>query len=153
MNNMKNEQEEQESKYEEVYLDANLLIYASIDETEIGGKARKIIEKIKEGRYKAYTASLTFDEIMYAIQKNADREKAIRTAELYIKLQNLNIIPIDTQLIIKSIEVYKKTNLKPRDSIHLTAMISKNLHIIISSDPDFDKIKDIKRIDFTKNET
>mgnify|MGYP001559091485 CR=1 FL=1 len=39
-------------------------------------------------------------------------------------------------------------NKKVTNAIHLASMQSKNIKVIISSDPDFDKIKDIKRIDF-----
>ncbi|MDO8508955.1 MAG: type II toxin-antitoxin system VapC family toxin [Nanoarchaeota archaeon] len=145
-------QKEQELKFDEVYLDANLFIYASIDTEEIGKNARAIIEKVKKGHYKAYTTSLTFDEFIYQINKYNNRETAVEAAELFLKLENLEIISTNMQTIIKMIEVYKETNLKPRDAFHLASMKQKDIKTIISSDPDFDKIKGIKRIDFTKKQ-
>ena len=52
--------------------------------------------------------------------------------------------------VSQAIEIYKKNKLDPRDAIHLAAMQSKKIKTIYSSDSDFDKIKEIKRIDFRK---
>jgi len=147
---MKKEQEKPELKFEEVYVDANLLIYAATEEGAISKKAFEIVEKIKQGHYKAFTSTLTMDEVLYIIQKNAGREIAAKTVETYLKLNNLNIISVDMQILNKSIEIYKKTSLRPRDSIHLAAMQLNEIKTIISQDSDFDKIKDIKRLDFSK---
>jgi len=55
---MKNEQKEQELKFKEVYLDANLFVYAAISTEQQGESARKMLEEIERGNYEAYTAAL-----------------------------------------------------------------------------------------------
>ena len=147
---MMKEQEKQESKSEEVYVDSNLFIYASSEEGIISKNAYEIIKKINDGNLIAYTSTLTMDEVLYIIQKKVGREIAANIIENYIKLNNLNIISVDLEILNKSIEIYKSTNLKPRDSIHLAVMKINKISAMISSDPDFDKIKDVKRIDFSK---
>ena len=147
---MMKEQEKQESKSEEVYVDSNLFIYASSEEGIISKNAYEIIKKINDGNLIAYTSTLTMDEVLYIIQKKVGREIAANIIENYIKLNNLNIISVDLEILNKSIEIYKQTNLKPRDSIHLAVMKINKISAMISSDPDFDKIKDVKRIDFSK---
>ena len=147
---MKKEQEEQESflKNNEVYVDANLFIYASTDLEKEGENARKIIDLIKKQEISVFTATLTIDEILWAIQKKKDKETAYQSAQLILEMPQLKFIPVDIDIIRSSINIYKKENLHPRDAIHLASMQSKNIKVIISSDPDFDKIKDIKRIEF-----
>ena len=149
---MKNEQEKQElnSNIKETYLDANLFISAATSEKEKGKQARTIIENIEKGNYKAFTATLTIDEVLWTIQKIKNKETAYNSAKLIIALPNLEFISIDQKIIVEALEIYKSHELRPRDSIHLAAMKHKNIQIMISSDPDFDKIKDIKHIDFSK---
>ena len=147
---MMKEQEKQESKSEEVYVDSNLFIYASSEEGIISKNAYEIIKRINDGNLIAYTSTLTMDEVLYIIQKKVGREIAAKIVENYIKLNNLNIISVDLEILNKSIEIYRQTNLKPRDSIHLAVMKINKISTMITSDSDFDKIKDIKRIDFSK---
>lgn len=149
---MKKEQEEQELflKNNEVYVDANFFIYASTDLEKEGENARKIIDLIKKQEISVFTATLTIDEVLWAIQRKKDKETAYQSAQLILEMPQLKFIPVDIEIIRSSINIYKKENLHPRDAIHLAAMQSKNIKVIISSDPDFDKIKDIKRIDFGK---
>lgn len=151
MNNIKSEQEEQESqlKDKEIYVDANLLISSVIDIGEKGEKARSFIEEIKKGNYKAHTATLTLDEVMWIVQNEKDHEVAYETGKIITEIPNLNFLPINMEIIMKALEIYKTEKLDPRDSIHLASMKEKNLSIICSTDSDFDKIKDIKRIDFS----
>jgi len=147
---MKNEQKEQELKFKEVYLDANLFVYAAISTEQQGESARKMLEEIERGNYEAYTAALTFDEILWAITKHNDKETAYKAAERFLSLPHLTLIEINTSLVQSFIEIYKNEKLKPRDALHLAAMQSQNIKTMISSDADFDIIKGIKRMDFTK---
>jgi len=151
MSNMTKEQKEQDYKKEAIYLDANCFIYAAINSELAGQKAKEILENIKKGLYeKAYSSTLTVDEFLWRVQKEAGRDLSAEGSDIFFSLANFELINIDKQIISKAVELYKDERLDPRDAIHLAAMQSKGVKTIISSDPDFDKIKDIKRIDFTK---
>ena len=45
----------------------------------------------------------------------------------------------------KNEEIIEKYNLKPRDAIHVASALTNNIKEIVSDDPDFDKVKEIKR--------
>ena len=132
------------------YADSNLFIYGATDEGAIGEESKRIIESIKNGEFKAFTSTLTIDEFLWRVQKEVGREFAAESVKIFFTIQNLEIINVDQKIILNAIEVYKINKLDPRDAIHLAAMRSKKINKIFSSDSDFDKIKDIKRIDFTK---
>ncbi len=149
MNNMKKGREEQELESEDIYLDTNIFIYSVLNENELGEKARKILEKIKTNNINGFTSVLTIDEIIWAIQKELGKEKSANLAEGFISMQNLEFIPANIDIIKKSLNYYKNS-LDPRDAIHVASMQSKNIKTIYSTDSDFDKIKSIKRIDFSK---
>ncbi len=135
---------------QEVYLDSNILIYGVLNEDQIGDSARRFIKEIETGKYKASISALTIDEFIWKVQKVLGREEAAKLADKLMEMQNLKIIDINLDILKKMLEIYKKYNLDPRDSIHLAAMQLNEIKIIISQDSDFDKIKDIKRIDFSK---
>ncbi len=150
-NNLKKEPEEQGSKNPPVYVDSNCFIYSSTNKEKIGLKAKEILEQIKNGEYeRAYTATLTVDEFLWRVQKEVGKELAVEGTTIFFTLKNLELINIDSLVISKAVEIYKNQNLAPRDAIHLAAMQTKNIKTIMSSDSDFDKIKEIKRIDFSK---
>jgi predicted nucleic acid-binding protein len=146
----KNEQDfEQENKPERIYLDSNIFIYSVNENTKEQEKAKEIIKKIKGGYYLAFTSTLTIDEFLWAIQKASTKEIASNAAEIFFTLPNLVLVNIDSTTIKNALEQYKNTFLNPRDAIHLAAMKQKNLTTIYSTDPDFDNIKGIKRIDLS----
>jgi len=148
---MKKEQKGQELTLEgDFYIDSNFFITSVIDLGNDGESARSIIEEIKRGVLIGYTSTLTLDEILWIVQREKDRETSYESAKMIIKIPNLNFIVVDEEIMKQGLEIYSKDKLAPRDSIHLACMKKLKLNLIISSDSDFDKIKDIKRIDFTK---
>lgn len=148
MNNMEKEKKEQDSKL--IYVDANCFIYGAIDQSKIGKNARKILSEINDGKYFAYTSTLTIDEFLWRVQKEVGRDSASEGAGVFFTLKNLDLINADAQIISKAIEIYRKERLDPRDAIHLASIQSKKISTIVSADPYFDKIKDIRRFDFSK---
>jgi predicted nucleic acid-binding protein len=149
MNNSKKEQTEQVFKKVH-YADSNLFIYAVTNADLIGRKAKEILEKTKQGNIKLRTSTLTIDEFLWRVKKEVGGEDAVNAAQIFFTLSNLELINVDSYMISEAIEIYKKENLELRDAIHLAAMRSKNLQTIFSTDPDFDQIKNIKRIDYSK---
>ncbi|MBS3076878.1 type II toxin-antitoxin system VapC family toxin [Candidatus Pacearchaeota archaeon] len=147
---MKREKKEQDSELEDLYLDANVFIYSILDDSFVGNNARRILEKIENGVYQGFTSVLTVDEVLWKIQKVVGKEKAAGIARDFLGLANLEFVPADNSVITKALEIYMSEKLDPRDSIHLACMQIKKLKVIASSDIDFDRVKWIRRIDFSK---
>ena len=135
-----------------LYLDANVFILASIGEGEKADNARAILKKIIMGESKGITASLTIDEIVWAILKETkDRTIATEQGLRVLQFDNLKIVSIDGQIMKKSLELMQKyTSLKPRDAIHAVVAINERASIIVSDDADFDVVKEIKRKSLTQ---
>jgi predicted nucleic acid-binding protein len=58
----------------------------------------------------------------------------------------LKWIDVDKSVMINTIDIFEKTNLNPRESIHIASMKKMGLSTIISEDNDFDKIKGIQKL-------
>ncbi len=129
------------------YIDANVFIFAYCNDELLGTKCREIINLIVNNKIKAFTSVLTFDEFFYQVKKIKGYESALSSAELFLNLRNLNFVDVNINMINYSYSLLKIYSLNPRDAIHLACALSENVSNIISNDKDFDKIKEIKRLD------
>jgi predicted nucleic acid-binding protein len=127
-----------------LYLDANIFIYAAINTQEIGEKARALLQKIQQGEEQAATSVLTFDEVFWSIKKRKP-ELAQETSYALLNFPNMDIIPADRKLVLSALRLIDKYNLGPRDAIHAATAIAIKTDFIVSTDPHFDKIKELTR--------
>ncbi len=132
------------------YIDANLFIYSSLDRYILGDQSREIIDLLNNGKMNGITSSLTLDEIIWVVWKEKGKELGIKVGKEIFEISNLDIVGISEKIIFNAIELMEKYDLKPRDAIHLSAAIEHSVFTIISEDKDFDKVKEIERLDFVK---
>ena len=79
----------------------------------------------------------------------ARKFNAIEYCEKIRELPNLEILSLPSSLVPKMIK-YMKSDIRPRDAIHIATMVEHGIFTIVSDDPDFDKIKEIERLDFAQ---
>ena len=132
-----------------MFADANLFVYAELDNTEKGDLARKFIELAINKNIKIAISVLVLDEIAWAVKKLSNYDNAIEYCEKIIELPNLEILSLPSSLVPKIIK-YMKLGIKPRDAIHIATMLEHGIFTIVSDDSDFDKIKEIERLDFAQ---
>ncbi len=128
-----------------IYLDSNVFIYSVLDLGGHGKNARKLLKLSEDTGLQISTSSLTFDEVLWSLMKNISREDAIESCNYLLGLRNLKVLNIDKTVILECLNILKKTNLKPRDSIHAATMNIYKIKEIISEDEDFDVLKEIRR--------
>ena len=83
-------------------------------------------------------------------KENFRQKIAIVEGEKFLEFPNLKILSIDEKIIREVQKIAERYGVKPRDAIHASCAIKNNIKEIISDDPDFDKIKEIKRIKLEK---
>lgn len=127
-----------------LYLDANVFVYAAINTEEVGKKARTLLQKIQQGEEQAATSALTFDEVFWSIKKRKP-ELASETCQALLNFPNLEIIPTDRELALSALKIINEYNLAPRDALHAATAIAAKADCIVSTDPHFDKIKELTR--------
>jgi predicted nucleic acid-binding protein len=134
------------------YVDTNVFIYPIIyDETERKAlNAKNILIKIAEGSLECITASLTWDELTWIIRKTLGVKIAIEEGRRFLKFPNLKIVSVDEKIIREAQKIVEKYKVKPRDAIHASCAVKNKVKEIISDDPDFDKIKEIRRIELDR---
>ena len=129
------------------YIDSNVFLYPvlynGIKESET---AREILSDIEVKNIQAYTSTLTWDEVSYVVERIFGKTDSIEVGKRFLNFPFLRFIPVDDEIIRRSQVIREKYNLKPRDSIHLSCAIERNISEIITDDADFDGIKEITRV-------
>lgn len=131
------------------YVDSNVFIYPVIADWRTDRKAalaKKVLLQIADGKLKAVTSSLTWDELVWSLRKFLGRSLAVAEGRKFLEFPNLKFLDIRESTISKAQDLIDEYNIKPRDSIHAACALENGVKEIISDDPDFDKIKEIKRI-------
>jgi predicted nucleic acid-binding protein len=132
-----------------IYLDSNVFLYPEMLEAKSGNAAflsKEILKQVVEGRISAATCALTWDELFWVVKKKFGREIAARSSAKFLEFPNLKILKVDEGTIRRSQVLVDKYAVNPRDSIHAASCIEGGIEQIITDDPDFDKIEQIKRI-------
>ena len=148
-----------------IYLDT-MLPYALL--RSIDPNVKQFFEQIKAGKWIAYTAVLTFDELAYrlllALIKDrygsspldllrADEAKylaefapqIVTELERLRQLPNFVVLDVLTSDLTIIGEAMVQFHLRPRDALHYAAMLRVGCLEIASNDPHFDRIPTIKR--------
>lgn len=92
------------------------------------------------------TCALTLDEVMWVVIKNKKGEVLRETIEDIYALPNLAIKEVPSSTPLDALVLMEQFGLKPRDAFHVAVMKSNGITEIASDDPDFDRVKGIKRI-------
>jgi predicted nucleic acid-binding protein len=127
-----------------MYLDSNVFIYAAINTEEHGKKARSLLQRVQQGYEKAATSALTFDEVFWSVKKHS-KILAQETCRALLNFSNLEIISVDRELALSALGIIEECGLAPRDAIHAATAIATKAECIVSTDPHFDRIKEVTR--------
>lgn len=98
---------------------------------------------MESGKYSCVTSCLVLDEVVWIVKKHRDYKTAIRAWKDILCLP-IKIIPIDEKVAFRVPYFMEKYHLKPRDAIHASVMVENGINEIVSDDPDFKKIKEIR---------
>lgn len=130
-----------------IYLDTNIFVYPHTGDDAASGACIAVLKKAISEEINAGTSVLTWDEFQHALKKKFhDKEKAVELSRDFLSTPNIKLFEANKEIIYKAQELTEKYNLAPRDAIHAATAIINGIKEIISDDPDFDKIKELKRI-------
>jgi len=129
------------------YLDSNVFIYPVIydERTVKSRRAKGILAKVSTGELRGFTATLTWDEVVWVTSKVLGPKDAWEQGHKFLGFPNLALLSIDEATLIRAQQVMEKYNLKPRDALHAAAAIGSGQSEIISDDSSFDKVREIER--------
>ncbi|MEK6878990.1 MAG: type II toxin-antitoxin system VapC family toxin, partial [Nanoarchaeota archaeon] len=78
-----------------IYLDANIFIYAVLDNKEKGQFCKKLLEQVGIGKINAGTSVLTWDEVIHSLKKHAPLKEVIDQSREFLRFPNLVFLDAD----------------------------------------------------------
>ncbi len=130
-----------------LFLDTNIPMYAAGTAGRYKEPCVEILKAVAVGHLDAVTNVEVFQEILYryhALKRPADGIEL----SIYFRQCVPNALPVlwnDIEMTLKLLHTYR--GLKPRDALHAGVMLNHGITQICSADKDFDRIKEINRID------
>ena len=132
------------------FIDTNIFLYSVGRDHPLKPGSVAVIHRIQDGEITAVINTEIVQEILYHFQSIKQLLLGIRLAKDAVSISS-QILPVeeeDLSLAIELLESYPK--IQTRDAFHAATMIHNGIKEIISTDPHFDLIPEIKRIDPTK---
>jgi len=132
------------------FIDTNIFLYSIGRDHPLKSASVTVIHRIRDGQITAVINTEIVQEILYHFQSIKQLPIGIRLARDVVSI-SARIFPVeetDLSLAIELLESYPK--IQTRDGFHAATMIHNGIKEIISTDPHFDLIDEIKRIDPTK---
>jgi predicted nucleic acid-binding protein len=133
-----------------LFLDANLIMYSMGGSHPLREPCKKFLEKIKSREVLGVTNTEVLQEILYryfSIERGTLGEIVYQSMIEFC----IDIFPVRVADTDKALEILKRVKgITSRDAVHAATMIHNGIGEIISTDPHFDLIDEIKRIDPTK---
>jgi len=128
-----------------VFVDANIIIYASGKESPFRSRALAFVESIGRGEVEACTDSEVFQELLHHFR--GDRPRGIKAFDWLRGLVDI-VYPVTLDDMILMRELFEKYP-KPstRDLVHIAVMQHHNIKKIASYDTDFDSVPLVERIE------
>jgi len=130
-----------------MFIDANLIMYSIGGPHPLCEPCKKFLEKIKSREILCVTNTEVLREILYryfSIERRTHGEIAYQSMIEFCT----DIFPVRVVDTDKALEILKMVNgITSRDAIHAATMMNNGIKEIISTDPHFDLIHEIKRID------
>ncbi len=133
-----------------IYIDSSIFIHPIIHDPRVleeAARSRNRLREVASGRIEAYTSTLTWDEVVWVTRRFFGHEAAVTQGGMLLRAPNLKFLSPDIAVIYKAQEIIEKHGLKPRDSIHAATALKNRIHQILSYDPDFDVVPELKRIE------
>ena len=133
-----------------LFIDANLIMYSVGGPHPLREPCKRFLEKIKSREILGVTNTGVLQEILYryfSIGRGTLGEIAYQSMiEFCTDIFLVRVTDTD-----KALEILKRVKgITSRDAIHAATMIHNGIKEIISTDPHFDLIHEIKRIDPAK---
>ena len=132
------------------FIDTNVFLYSVGRDHPLKRGCVGVIHRIRDGEITAVINTEIIQEILYHFQSIKQLLIGIRLAKDAVSISS-RILPVEETDLSRAIELLESyPKIQTRDAFHAATMIRNGINEIISTDPHFDHIHEIKRIDPTK---
>ncbi|MGA3327286.1 MAG: type II toxin-antitoxin system VapC family toxin [Terriglobia bacterium] len=128
------------------FIDTNIFLYAAGKPHPEREACVQILRRVAEGTLDATANTEVIQEILYVLTRRGQRPEAVALARQVMVLCP-DLLPVTSQDMVGAFQLLEKhPGFAVRDAVHTATMLRKGLQTVISVDPDFDQIPEIRRV-------
>ncbi len=129
------------------FIDANVFLFAKLDAGVRGMAAGKVLRGI-DAAHPAATNVVALNEVYWNLRKPLGRGAALTTSRDFLRMPGLRTLPLSDREWELAIELMEKVKgLRPNDALHAATALEAGIGTIVSADPDFDEVHNLRRQD------
>ena len=131
------------------FLDTNVFIYAAGRESDYKASCTQVLADVVRGDLPAAINSEVCQEIMFIYHRRQRPDLAVEVVGRTLRMP-LTVLPVGKAEMELAVAIYRErqaAGLPPRDAVHAAVMKQNGIRRVVSTDPHFDLLDDIERID------
>ena len=128
-----------------VLVDATVVLHALGTDPERAQRARALLERLWEGRGRAYASIEMIQEVLFHRMRRENRATAVEAARRLVP--SFVLLNFDREVLDLSLELVERTSIRGRYAVHAATALAYGIETIASSDAAFDGIPGLRRID------
>lgn len=130
----------------QVFLDTNIFLYAAGAPHPLREACAKVLRRVGDGSLDATTNAEVIQEILYVLSRRGRRSDALKLARQLMTLFP-DLLPVTSGDLKTACDLVQRyPTLSVRDAVHAGTMLHNGLSTVVSVDPDFDPISEIRRV-------
>ena len=131
---------------DEAYLDTNIPFNAILGDREFGGACAGVLTDIEDETLHVCASVLVVLELANAIRKIGRAREMERRTEALTSLP-IRFCVLSEPIVFEGVRLAQGAGVSPYDGTHVATMLALGVDTIISTDRDFDRFEEVKRID------
>lgn len=130
-------------------LDANIAVYAMGQDNPLRDPCRRLLERAAASEFRAYASTEMIQELVHhRLRKTGDRALATRNGRDLAAM--CTTLAFDREILDLALDLIERGPIRGRDAVHAATAIAYGIERIASTDPAFDGIPGITRLDPTE---
>jgi hypothetical protein len=127
-------------------IDTNIFLYAAGKPHPEREACVQILRRVAEGTLDATANTEVIQEILYVLTRRGQRPEALALAR-QVMILCPNLLPVTSEDMVAAFRLLEKhPGLSVRYAVHTATMLRNGLTTVVSVDPDFDQIPEIRRV-------
>lgn len=130
----------------QVFLDTNIFLYAAGASHPLRDTCARVLRRVADGSLEATINSEVVQEILYVLARRGRREDGLKLGRNLTALFP-DLLPVTRDDMLRTCELlHRYPALSVRDAVHVGTMLRNGLKTVVSVDPDFDQVSEIRRL-------
>nr|WP_169923355.1 type II toxin-antitoxin system VapC family toxin [Microbacterium agarici] len=129
-----------------VLVDSTVLAHALGDRQPHKEACRRYLRHVWSGKGRAYASTEMIQEVVHhRLRRTGDRLLAVSDAR--DSMRSFIVLNFDHEVLELALELIERTQVRGRDAVHAATALAYGIETVASSDPAFDSIPGLRRVD------